>query len=233
MAGLVERGRARGARALALNVSERAVAEIGAVERVVEVAGRVLRVFETADVDRDLDEAIAAGRSAPYGRVLWPSAAAAAEAASKLALAGRRVLELGAGCGLVSLACAAQGADVLATDIDDGALAWLARAAAMQGLAVNTARFDVVADGALPAAELIVVADLLYEEHLARAVARRVNESLARGSEVLVCDPGRLSRVAFLQELKRAGVSATFIGEPVGVLHVPRAHHTDAARGGS
>jgi predicted nicotinamide N-methyase len=221
MAGVVDHAGARGTWALA--VSAALAALDGAVERAVRIGDLVIHVLETSDVDRDLDEAIAAGRTAPYGRVLWPSAHAAAEQVSALPLAGRSVVEIGAGCGLVSLVCAARGARVLATDVDERALAWLEHAAAAQALSLATQRFDVLADAPLPAADVVVCADLLYEEHLARAVARRVHEAHARGSEVVLFDPGRVSREAFLRELSRAGVSASFVGEPVGRLVISRA----------
>ena len=190
----------------------------GAVAREVRVLDLSVTVFESGDVDRDLDEAIALGRAPPYGRVLWPSAHHAASLLAARPLAGVQVLELGAGCGLVSLVCALRGARVRATDTDERALAWIARSAATHGVTIDTARFDVLADAALPPASLVVIADLLYEEHLARAVARRVLEAHARGSDVLVCDPGRVSRPVFLRELAGAGVDARFEGEPVGAL---------------
>ena len=52
----------------------------------------------------------------PYWAELWPSGVALAERVAELDLRGARVLELGAGLGLPSLAAALGGADVLATD---------------------------------------------------------------------------------------------------------------------
>ena len=52
----------------------------------------------------------------PYWAELWPSGIALARHVVGLALAGRRVLELGCGLALPSFAAALAGADVLATD---------------------------------------------------------------------------------------------------------------------
>ena len=63
----------------------------------------------------------------------WPSAVGIARWISAAGdLAGVRVVECGAGTGLVSLTCAARGADVLATDVDKRALALIETAAAEQ-----------------------------------------------------------------------------------------------------
>lgn len=59
----------------------------------------------------------------PYGAVLWPAASALARyllttVASETALSNLRIVELGTGTGLVSLAAAIGGAHVLATDYE-------------------------------------------------------------------------------------------------------------------
>ncbi len=175
----------------------------------VRVCDLDLCVFEAVDVDAELNAAIAAGAAAPYGRVLWPSAAMVAEAVlAQRPLPGLRVLELGAGCGLVSLACAARGAEVLATDIDSVALADLQRCAQQQRLALQTGSFDVCSTAPLPRADIVVVADLLYEPALALAVAARVVQARQHGATVFVGDPGRAGRAAFVLALGAAGVVA-------------------------
>ena len=70
-----------------------------------------------------VDAALASDDSAgsavddPYGVVLWPAAQVVASALASIDLAGKSVVELGCGTGLVSLTAAACGAtSVLATD---------------------------------------------------------------------------------------------------------------------
>lgn len=168
--------------------------------RQVDAPGGPVTLFESDDVDRDLDAAIARGAPAPYGRVLWPSASACAAVLLELASSGavKSVLELGCGTGLVSLVAARAGLDVLATDVDEGALTAVAASAQVSaGSALRTAVFDVRGAASLPRADVVVAADLLYEELLAAALARRVREALASGAHVIVGDPGRVFRPRF------------------------------------
>lgn len=65
----------------------------------------------------------------------------------------------------------------------------------------------------LPDADIVVAADIMYEPTTGRAMARRVQEALLRGSRVLVGDsPGRAGRPAFLDELNtNSTIDATFV----------------------
>jgi len=171
----------------------------------------------------------------PYGVVLWPAAQVLAQAAAAyVAVAlqtgleergGRlvpgsgggvpKVLELGAGCGLASLAAARLGAEVLATDFRRLPLELLEEAARRQGLEsrVRTALFDVCDESAaLPEADLVIASDLVYEKVTAVAMAKRVAEARRRGSAVLIADIGRPNRRFFLEELGRLlpGAEADF-----------------------
>uniref|UniRef100_A0A7S2WE88 Methyltransferase domain-containing protein n=1 Tax=Rhizochromulina marina TaxID=1034831 RepID=A0A7S2WE88_9STRA len=159
----------------------------------------------------------------PYGCKLWPGAVAAARFLSSssgldalgLTSLGRqpRVLELGCGNGLCSLAAARAGMQVTATDISTQALELTA--AAVQGQSLDSlctvSEFDIGGDEALPEADLVLCADLLYDETLAAYTARRVWEAAMRGSSVLVGgDPRRAARQVFLHELAQLGVDLVF-----------------------
>ena len=196
------------------------------VARVVEgLPGGALTLFEVADVDAALERAIRTGARAPYGAVLWDAAPCVVAALASVQLRGARVIELGCGTGLVSLACARAGATVLATDVDELALEAARRGAAHASLRLACAVFDVGAEDALPDAELLVAADLMYEPPLARALARRVAEQLARGGKAVVGDPGRIGRADFEDELARRaqGLRPDFVAVVVG------AHRADVA----
>lgn len=185
---------------------------MGLRPRIVDAPGGPLTLFETDDADRDLDEAIAADRPAPYGRVLWSSGPCVGDVVAAMPLAGRAVLEIGCGTGFVSLVALRHGARVLATDVDEGALAAVRRARDELDAPgeLQTALLDVRGTEPLPAADVVVIADLLYEELLAVAVARRVAEARGRGSAVVVGDPGRVFRGAFSRLLAEAGHPAPF-----------------------
>src|SRR5689334_12319958 len=74
----------------------------------------------------------------PYWSVLWRSGVALAHEVAAADLRGRRVVELGCGLGVPSLAAARGGARVLATDADDEALELLARNARDNGIELDT-----------------------------------------------------------------------------------------------
>lgn len=173
--------------------------------RTVEAPGGALTLFESDDVERDLATAIACGSHAPYGRVLWPSAIACARVLGTMKPC--RVLELGCGTGLVSLVAARAGHDVLATDVDDAALAAVRSAAQLARVRLRTATFDVRGAEPLPVGiDVVVAADLMYEEVLAAALARRVIAALAAGACAVLGDPGRVFRARF-DALVRDGAS--------------------------
>ena len=123
---------------------------------------------------------------------------------AQLPLEGKSVLELGCGNGLCSLAAAASGAaSVLATDLSADALGLTADAAKAAQLPVATAELDLGGPEPLPPADLVVAADLLYDEALAALVAARVAEAMRRGSTVLVgSDLQRGPRHGFLAKLR-------------------------------
>lgn len=106
-------------------------------------------------------------------------------------VAGRRVLDLGAGSGLVAIAAAKAGAaTVAAAEIDRNALAALRLNAELNEVAIATIGHDLTA-GDPPEADLMLVGDLFYEKRLARRVARFLGCCLDAGIAVLVGDVGR------------------------------------------
>lgn len=140
----------------------------------------------------------------PFGVVLWPGAHLAARMldTNRNAVSGQSVLALGAGTGLECLMAARLGAArVLACDISPLALALLRHGAEKAGLSdrVETQVLDLFSDEAVPAADVLVCADLLYNPELATQVGRRCGEALtaaaARGSplSLLVTDSQRFS----------------------------------------
>src|SRR5690349_12762115 len=80
------------------------------------------------------DEALAK-RGIPYWARLWPAGRALATAVSDgPSLQGRRVLELGCGLGLPSIAAARRGADVTASDVSENAAVFAAHNLALNEL---------------------------------------------------------------------------------------------------
>ena len=207
----------------------------GAIELEIPVSERLSVSILEADlatqdalVEAALDEGTARGSATedPYGAVLWPAAQVVATALVNTIESSThpcRVLELGAGTGLVSIAAAASGADVLATDYRTEPLELL-RASAQrtverldrsESLALECALFDVTDDALLPDAGstaplFVCAADLLYMRSTAIALAARCVEALKLPTieAVFVGDLGRPGRPAFIEELKRLGIKA-------------------------
>ena len=142
--------------------------------------------------DELIDEAaFDADEFLPYWAELWPSGVALARVVASLEVRGLRVLELGAGLGLPSLAAALGGADVLATDWAEDAVALLRENAGRNGVAlrVERARWDepaLLLDGA--PWDLVLGADLLYEARNADQLRDLLPQL---GADVLLADPGR------------------------------------------
>jgi predicted nicotinamide N-methyase len=122
-------------------------------------------------------------------------------------LAGLTVLEIGAGNGLCSLVAATLGANSVATDISIEALELIEMAADTSATSarLSTALFNMcLVNEPLPQADIVVIADLLYEKSLAFGAAARVAEAASRGTMVLVgTDPYREHRGTFVAEVER------------------------------
>jgi predicted nicotinamide N-methyase len=157
-----------------------------------------LRVAEIPDADFLLERAIEGKAHNPYGGILWESALALARHMAEHPPApGTRAMEWGCGTGLVSAAMVLLGIPTLASDVDPIARELTVRTLRENNLEAHVQDFDLAGPDPLPGHDLFVGADLLYEKDLARALARRTQEALARGAEVRLADPGRLSRPLF------------------------------------
>jgi predicted nicotinamide N-methyase len=134
----------------------------------------------------------------PYWAELWASGVALAAVVAARDLAGCSVLELGAGLGLPSLAAALCGADVLATDWADDAVALLRANAARNGISLRAerVRWDEPAPLLREAPwQLVLGADLLYEQRNAEQLLTLLPQL---GGEILLADPGRPFAPGFL-----------------------------------
>ena len=105
-------------------------------------------------------------------------------------LRGRRVLDLGAGSGLVGICAALAGATVFAAEIDPLAHVAIAMNAAANRVSVQVLPGDVLV-GDVPQVDLILVGDLFYDAALVLPVLAFLDRALAQGTEVLIGDPGR------------------------------------------
>ncbi|HET8528690.1 MAG TPA: methyltransferase domain-containing protein [Gaiellaceae bacterium] len=178
------------------------------VEETIEVAGRTLTLLRPPSAEELIDEAaFDADEFLPYWAELWPSGLELAEHVGALDLRGRRVLELGAGLGLPSLAAALRGAEVLATDWAEDAVALLRANAARNGVALRSevVRWDAPEPLLREAPwDLVLAADVLYEQRNADQLASLLPRL---GAETLLAEPGRPFARAFLArfDVERVG----------------------------
>lgn len=147
----------------------------------------------------------------PYWAVLWPSASALAEAVLDAGpgLAGRRVLDLGCGLGLVGLAALHRGAHVVFLDWEPVAVEAARASAWANGFSSHE---SVVADWRSPPPlepfDVILAADVLYEARNGPAVARFLAKHLVPDGEARIADPDRLHAKDFPSDLAAAGLVA-------------------------
>jgi len=173
------------------------------VEEEVELGpGLRLTILRPPSADELIDEAAFDEEEfLPYWAELWPSGLALARHVAGLELAGVRVLELGCGLGLPSLAAAARGADVLATDWAEDAVELVRENAERNDVLVRVARVRWSEPEPLLRAapwDLVLGADLLYEARNAEQLATLLP---SLGGEVLLAEPGRPYAKDFLEKL--------------------------------
>lgn len=176
------------------------------VEEIVPLAGRDVQLLRPRNGEALIDEhAFADDEFLPYWAEMWPSSIALARALAGRALGGRRVLELGCGLGLPSVAAALAGARVLATDWSAAAVAFAARNAALNGAALRAERVAWSAPGPLLAGapwDLVLASDVLYEQRMADALLELLPRLVGTRGTVLLSDPGREPAAAFLQRAR-------------------------------
>jgi predicted nicotinamide N-methyase len=143
-----------------------------------------------------------AGRPVPYWAVPWPSGRALAETVTAACVSGRRVLELGCGLGLPSIAAARAGADVFATDGASDAVAFTAHSLALNEAGGEVALVDWEAQGEALAArgpwDLVLAADVFYLQANVRLGLRLLPELVAPGGEIWLADSRRAGTRDFL-----------------------------------
>lgn len=133
------------------------------------------------------------GLPPPYWAFAWAGGQALARYVLDNAaqLAGKCVIDIGAGSGLAAIAAAKVGARVVtAADIDALAVTAMGLNADANAVVI-TATDDDWLNGASPPGDIVLVGDLFYERQLAERVMVFVREKAAGGSLVLVGDPRR------------------------------------------
>lgn len=128
----------------------------------------------------------------------WAFAWAGGQALARFVLdhpdhvAGRDVIDLASGSGLVAIAAMKAGArSVSAFDIDAFARTAIALNAAENGVTIAACGDDLLGDAAAPEAQTILAGDIFYERDTATRAFAFLGAQVARGATVLIGDPGR------------------------------------------
>ncbi len=167
----------------------------------VDVPGGACRLMHPRNADDLISEAdYVKDERLPYWADIWPSSLALARSLHHLVPAGGRLLELGCGLGLVTIAAIRAGCDVLATDYYPDALLFTRRnAIAATGVEPRTRMANWRAWPADAGRfDLVVASDVLYEQAYAGIVAGVIAASLEDAGAAFVADPGRVALPAFL-----------------------------------
>ena len=152
----------------------------------------------------------------PFGTRAWPPSLVVAQLLVGLPssdVAGRTIVELGCGTGLVSITAAGLGANAVATDVSPLVLQLTRRGwedtrtrlqkagTEVEAGTLSTSIFDVTSSDPLPIDRqmeqhqqpIVIATSVLYEADLAGSMANRVAEAAALGAWVIVgdCDSGQ------------------------------------------
>jgi predicted nicotinamide N-methyase len=174
------------------------------VETRVSISGRDLGILHPASAEDLIDEKeFEQDERLPYWAELWPSSRVLGEWVLQMDGAGRSLLELGCGAGLVATCASLAGFSVVVSDYYEDALrfaqvnAWRNGAPTPSSLVLdwrnlspNPGRFDVV-----------VASDVLYERPYGGLVALALDATLADHGVAWIADPGRVARDTFVRAL--------------------------------
>ncbi len=106
-------------------------------------------------------------------------------------VAGKRVLDLASGSGLVAIAAALAGAaHVVANDIDPMCEAAIMLNAELNGVRIAFAGGDLLG-GAAPDADVVLAGDVFYEQDMTQRFHAFLLDARLAGAEVFAGDPGR------------------------------------------
>ena len=193
------------------------------VDGEVEVGRATFAVLRPRNADDLISEAdYVRDERLPYWADVWPSSIALGRRLLEQHGAGRTLLELGCGVGVVALSAARAGFAVTVSDYYEDALAFAQANLARAGFTAEARHLDWRAlPDDLATYDVVVASDVLYEKPYADLVAAVIDRTLAPDGVALVADPGRLAAPAFVEaaEARRLTVDGTDV-RPVRIGEV-------------
>ncbi len=130
----------------------------------------------------------------PFWAIAWPAAVVLARhiLKQKHLVAGKMVLDLGCGGGIVGIAAAHAGASrVIANDIDPAALEIAQRNFAANEVSIETCPLNLVEEHDYRGADIVFVADLFYHRTASAALVAYLRQARKNGITVLIADGNR------------------------------------------
>jgi predicted nicotinamide N-methyase len=163
------------------------------------------------------------GTDPPYWALPWPCGIELARAVAAAVPAGSRVLELGCGLALPSMAAALGGAHVLATDQAAGAVAFAAFNASCNHISLEATICDwtdpVTALAGAPW-DIVLAADVIYLHSGLDALRALLPRLVDDAGEIWIADEGRPPARDFLAACSRwATISTTGTANPEVTIH--------------
>jgi predicted nicotinamide N-methyase len=163
-----------------------------------------LKIIEDVDYLLDL---VRSEDDVPFWAVLWPAAIGMSEYIwENIDFTGKRVLELGAGLGLVGITAAAKQASLVQSDFIQEALDFSEENAGLNGISnisyVLADWRDFVIEEKF---DWILGSDILYEPKLHSYLKDVFCSNLKPGGTIVLSDPGRDYAVKFIQEMELDG----------------------------
>jgi predicted nicotinamide N-methyase len=134
------------------------------------------------------------GFGAPYWAHYWAGGLALARYVldNPDVVAGKRVLDLGAGSGLVGIAAAKAGArEVVAAEVDRYAVAALKLNMKLNAASISVLHGDLTDGDPPPEVDVVLVGDLFYAADLSERVAAFLDRCSKCGIRTLIGDPWR------------------------------------------
>ena len=143
----------------------------------------------------------------PYWAELWPSARALAREILDSEPLPPDAMELGSGVALPSIAAASRGVEMLATDYYPEALSFAQANARRNGIErLRVRELDWRQSGSdLPAVQLVIAADVLYEARNIAPVAAAIERFTGPSGQAWIADPRRSYFGDFLDRMEALG----------------------------
>jgi predicted nicotinamide N-methyase len=169
-------------------------------------------LINEADFERD--------ERLPYWADVWPSSIVLARRMASMQGAGRTLLELGCGAGLVAAAATLVGFDVTASDYYEDSLRFTRVNVLRNAGAAPVTRLvdwrDLPPD--LGTYDVVVGSDVLYEHTYGPLVAAVIARTLRLTGLAILADPGRIAAGEFVAAARRHGLEV-WTADRVRVTH--------------